>query len=115
MKIFTFSHKALSFDTTFHFSQEGKIAEIECSDGYKIKLITVKYYNQELKCGDPEAFHLVGELCDGQLHCTFMADDNLFGDSECADEIPERLRIEYECISGKVYIYIYVFYYSIYL
>jgi len=36
-----------------------------------------------------------------------MADDNLFEDSECADEIPERLRIEYECISGKVYIYIF--------
>jgi hypothetical protein len=35
--------------------EEGKIAEIECSEGYKIKLITVKYYNQELKCGNPEA------------------------------------------------------------
>ena len=73
--------------------EEGNIAEIECSEGYKIKLITVKYYNHELKCGDPEAFQLVGELCDGQLNCTFMADDNLFEDSECADEIPERLRI----------------------
>jgi hypothetical protein len=62
------------------------------TEGYKIKLITVKYYNHELKCGDLEAFQLVGELCDGQLNCTFMADDNLFEDSECADEIPERLR-----------------------
>lgn len=115
MKIFTFSHKALFL---IHFSliiqitaiidtfDEGKIAEIGCSEGYIIKLITVKYYNQELKCGDPEAFPLVGELCDGQVNCTFMADDNLFEDSECADEIPEQLRIEYECISVKVHTFI---------
>jgi hypothetical protein len=53
------------------------------------------FSKQELdfKRQDPEAFQLVGELCDGQLNCTFMADDNLFEDSECADEIPERLRI----------------------